>query len=260
MDCRDIREDIDLYALGTLSPVEAERVRTHAATCDACRAELLAAEAVAAQLALAAPRVAAPAGLRRAVFDAIHTEQAPVPPKRRPVALRRALTLRRRLTARYGAIAAAVALFPLVGLLTWAVLLQRQVNELREDTAQMQRRNDGLLLLAMPSSVKADFQPAGDGIGAVGAATWHPERGLCFVFFDQLPRPEPGTTYRLWYVVDGRIVINAGAVLPDEHGRAEAIIDASRWRGRDYELILRLERAPRDPEAEPVLTALLRRP
>jgi hypothetical protein len=167
----------------------------------------------------------------------------------------------RRWSLRYGAIAAALVVIPLGGLLTWAAMLQSQVNNLRQDTAQIQRRNDGLVLMSVPSSVKADFLPVGDAGGATGAATWNPGRNVCFVLFDRLPQPEPGAVYRLWYIVDGgRRVIDAGTLTPDEHGKVNLIMDVSAWRGLDYEMVLRLEHRPQDPTAPALLTARLRRP
>lgn len=255
MDCQDIRDDIDLCALGTLEPAEEDRVRAHVASCAVCHAALGEAEDVVTALARTAPRRRAPASLRAAVLAAIRAEQ-PVPAA--PVALR----TRRigRWPMRYGMVAAALVIVPLGGLLIWAAMLQYQVNNLRHDTDQMQRRNDGLLLLAMPSSIKADFQPVGDARGATGAVTWNPSRNVCFVLFDRLPPPEPGAAYRLWYIVDGgRRVIDAGTITPGEDGKVDLILDASNWRGQEYEMVLRLEHRPQDPTAPALLTARLRR-
>jgi hypothetical protein len=259
MDCTDIREDLDLYALGTLEPAESTRVRAHAATCDACRARLLEAEHTAAALGRAVPRVRAPAWLKVRVLAAVRAEHS-----RQPAGAQIQTGWRgwpRRAISRYGVAAAALLLLPLGGLVAWAAILQSQVNELRQDTEQIQRRNDGALIMAVPSSVKTDFQPGEQARGATGAATWNPTRGVCFVFFEKLPQPEPGTAYRLWYTVDGgRRVIDAGTLTPDAHGRFDLIMDVSNWRGQEYDMVLRLESQPHDPTAPIVLTAKLRRP
>jgi hypothetical protein len=258
-NCDEIRDDIDLYALGTLDASEADRVRVHVALCDACRAELLAAEETAARLAFTVPRVAAPPAVRDAVFAAIHAgprDEAHTTHRRSwPLLRPRALP-----AGRFGTLAAALLLIPIAGLLIWAVLLQRQVNSLRHDAAAMQRRADGLTLLAMPSSLRADFVPARDAGGAMGAVMWNPEKGLCAVLLDRLPRAEPGTAYRLWYRVDDRLTVDAGEIHPDEYGRAEIMIDTSRWRGSVYDMAVRVEHTPADPTAPALLTAQLRRP
>ena len=260
MICDELREAIDLCAIGALEPAEAERVRQHAATCPVCRIALRAADEAAAAFGATAPRHHAPDSLRSRVLAAARAGSSVAP--LRPLPTRPARFARIRwLSIRYAAAAAAVGVLALAATLVWTTRLQGQVNELREETAQIQRRNDGLVLFAVPSSVKASFQPLSDLKGVTGAATWSPERGVCYVMFSGLPRPEAGTAYRLWYVVDnGRRVIDAGEIVPDEQGRAERVIDASQWRGRDYELVLRLERQPNDATATALLSANLRRP
>ncbi len=251
MGCDEVAEDLDLLALGTLDPAEAERVRAHAAVCARCSADLQAAEEALARLALAAPPVRAPRTLRAAVMAAVRhgppAERAPRP-----------LPIWRRPAWRWVALAAAL-LLALIGTLTWVARLQGQVNELRQEAAAMRRRADGLLLFAVPSSIRADFRPIADQ-AAAGAVSWNPDRGVCYVVFERLPRPEPGTAYRLWYVADGVRRVDAGTVTPDETGWADLEIDASRWRGQSYELVLRLERTPHDPEAPAVLVASMQRP
>lgn len=251
MDCTEVADDLDLLALGTLGPAEAERVRAHTAVCARCRAELRAAEEAVARLALAAPPARAPDTLRAAVMAGARR----VPPGERS---RPRLSLWRRPLTRWST-AAAVLAIALGGTLTWVARLQGQVNELRQEAAAMRRQADGLLLFVVPSSIRADFQPVAGRVAA-GAVTWNPDRGVCYVVFERLPRPEPGSAYRLWYVVDGVRRVDAGQVAPDETGRADLVIDASRWRGQSYELVLRLERTPHDPEAPAVLVASMQRP
>jgi hypothetical protein len=261
MNCQDIREDLDLCALGTLEPLEGLRLRSHAAMCVECGAALREAENAAAALARSVPVIPAPASLRERVMAGVREGSEGGSGSRGPAAR---VPWARRLRGRYGAVAAAAAVaivVPVGGLIAWASMLQYQVNTLRQDTEQMQRRDDGLLLFSVPSSVKADFQPSADARGATGAVTWNPNRNVCFVLFDKLPKPEPGTTYRLWYVVDGgRRVVDAGTLTPDEHGRFDLIMDVSNWRAQEYDMVLRLESQPRDPAAPVVLTAKLRRP
>jgi anti-sigma factor (TIGR02949 family) len=258
MDCHQVQDDLDLLALGTLDPSEAERLRVHVAACARCRAGLDAAEELVARLALAVPPVQAPETLRAAVLGAVHRDRSVE--SARPGPLRKSvprLSGPGRLAVPWGVAAAVV--IALGSAIAWIARLQEQVQELQQETATMRRRTDGLLLFAVPSSIRADFQPATE-LRATGAVTWNPDRGVCYVVFERLPRPEPGTAYRLWYVADGVRRVDAGEVVPDEAGRADLVIDASRWRGQSYELVLRRERAPHDPEAPAILIASLRRP
>lgn len=250
MDCHQVQDDLDLLALGTLDPSEAERLRVHVAVCARCRAGLDAAEELVARLALAVPPVQAPETLRAAVLGAVHRGRS-------VESARPGRSAWRRLAVPWGVAAAVV--IALGSAIAWMARLQEQVHELQQETATMRRMADGLLLFAVPSSIRADFQPAAE-LRATGAVTWNPDRGVCYVVFERLPRPEPGTAYRLWYVADGVRRVDAGEVVPDEAGRADLVIDASRWRGQSYELVLRRERTPHDPEAPAVLIASLRRP
>lgn len=258
MDCIDVHDDIDLCALGTLPEAEMARVRTHAAGCERCRADLLAAEAAASRLALAAPRVRAPAELHDRIFAAIRDDVPkvvplpPAAPSRRP---RRA-----RLSRRLAPIAAAVVLLPLAGLLLWALALQHQVNGLRAENGWLARRNDALLVMSLPSSLTSAFQPVGNPGSAVGLATWNPGTGACYVVLDQLPPPEAGAAYRLWYTVDGRPPVDAGAVTADADGRAAVSVDTSRWRGTDYDMMIKVEQQRSDFNAPTLLVAHLHRP
>lgn len=262
---------MELLALGTLPPNDAMRLRVHAATCDDCRARLLSAEAALGALALTSPFVSAPLELKDAVLAAVEADEPtpPVPlpgidsvirPSVRP--LRSRLFFRRRLSTRFRLIATAVVAVPVTGLLVWVAVLQSQVNDLRAENTENQRRSEALVMIAMPSSIKSDLLPTSNNRGELGVATWSPERGRCIVLFDRLAKLEPGSAYRLWYTVEveGQLrVFDAGEVKPDELGRADVEIDASRWRGRSYDLFLKIEQSPNDFDAESILSGTLYR-
>lgn len=74
MTCEEFRECADALALGALAPEEAEAARLHLGLCKACAAVYRPAARVAEQLPLSVPLVQAPAGLRSAVFAAIHED------------------------------------------------------------------------------------------------------------------------------------------------------------------------------------------
>lgn len=263
MNCSSARDDLDLLALGTLPSNDAMRLRVHAATCDECRHRLLAAEAAVGALALAAPFVPAPPEIKTAVLAELEVTE-PARATAAPLAPARALARisRRRFSTRFRLIAAAVVAVPVTGLLAWAAVLQTQVNDLRAENTEIQRRSDALVLIAMPSSIKSDLVAAADNRGELGVASWSPERGRCIVVFDKLQKLEQNSAYRLWYTVEieGQVrVFDAGEVKPDELGRADIEIDASRWRARSYELMLKIEQKPNDAESVTVLTGQLSR-
>ncbi len=271
MTCQDFLDDIDLSALQTLEAGEDARLRAHAGVCEPCREHLLSAEAMAARLGMTVPVVTAPRAMRSAVMQAVRgaTASSPSEVAARAAGSRWPALLRWR-PARLGTIAAGLLVVPLAGSLLWNARLQQQVDDLRQlrqqvgeleqETAHIRQQNDGLLLFSVPSAIKADFQPVTENVAARGAASWSPDRNKCYVRFDSLPPPSEGQVYRLWYVVDNNRVVDAGVLSPDEDGRADATIDTSRWRGKAYEMVLRLEQRPSDAEAKALLTAILSRP
>jgi hypothetical protein len=119
--------DVAAYALGALDSAEAEAMRRHLETCAVCPVELAAFRQVVDDLALAAPQLSAPRGLRRRVMQAVAEEtqapgtadRAPASP-RRPARRRRWAALPRPAFAISGAVglaaaAAAVIVFALSG-------------------------------------------------------------------------------------------------------------------------------------------------
>jgi anti-sigma-K factor RskA len=69
-------ELLPAYALGSLDAEEANQVAEHLAVCPVCRAELASYQAVADQLALAAPDAAPPAALKQQLLGRLQTPHA----------------------------------------------------------------------------------------------------------------------------------------------------------------------------------------
>lgn len=73
-DKRDCGGDAAAYVLGALEPEELEAFRAHLASCAACREEVATLQPVAEALPASAPRLTAPADLRRRVIEAARAE------------------------------------------------------------------------------------------------------------------------------------------------------------------------------------------
>src|SRR6478609_4894431 len=100
MQCDELRELSDAYAIGALDPSEREAVERHAELCSACHDFLEHASLVASSLALAAPLRPAPRELHARVMNQVANEseatEAPIkhfligePPQRETPAWRR---------------------------------------------------------------------------------------------------------------------------------------------------------------------------
>lgn len=276
----EFQDDIDLVALRTLSESEEALLRAQAALDPTFAVDLRAAEELVSRFAYATPVVPAPPELRAAVMARVRlapapTTAPPLPSTPLATASPRAALLSpadgrppRRLPLRRLLVLAAATVMPLAALVFWNTTLQRQVHDLRQQTDHinrqmdgMERRQEGLLLFASPATVKGSFSRLADAPAALGGMSWMPERGRCDVWFEGLPKPADGSAYRLWIVVDkGAIVVPAETLSVDANGGAYVILDASRWRGQDYDVQLRQEQRANDPEAPVLMTASVRRP
>ena len=253
MNAEHVEELVDLEALGALTSAESERVRAHVAGCPRCRASLAQAEEVAARLALSVPLYRAPARLRERVMAEV---DAPVTPATAPVRRMqpRLAPAILRFNRRWGAAAAALVVVPLAGLLAWALMLQNQVNDLKEQNQQIQELQRDLVLLA--PGVRARFVPTKDAGDAAGSIVWNPDEGKCSVTVAGLVRSDPTTSYHVFYQ-GWKGVEDAGVLEPDEAGRASLVFDASKWRGDVYHVWVSAVRAGGD--SLPLLQASLRR-
>lgn len=254
-------ELVELAALDALEPAEARQVEAHSAGCASCLRSLAAARAAVDQLAIAAPHRTAPAALRQRVLDAIAAPDVAAPldavaglPDPTPRRYReQPRTLRR-----WGALAAAVIAVPVLGLLAWSLLLQRQVDDLQQQSRQLQESQRDLVLLAVPPASIRVRMVVADGAGAArGSVTWAPEQGRCAVVASGLPVNDRERVYHVFYQDPGGIH-DAGQLQPDANGSAEVLFNVARWKGSEYQVWV----APARPGGEPggtILSAMLRR-
>src|SRR5215204_3434315 len=178
MNAEHVDDLLDLEALGALDGVESSLVRAHVATCPRCQVRLDDAEETAARLALSVPLVRAPAGIKMRLMESVHAADVPV---EAPRPVRRVPTAIMRFNRRWGAVAAAVFLIPLAGLLSWNYVLQHQVNELKQENKQIQVAQRDQVVFALPSSLRAQLIPTEKAGDARGTVNWNPDEGKCMV-------------------------------------------------------------------------------
>jgi len=203
MDCQEIQELLDAYALGAATKQEAEAIERHVVDCVRCWEQLSEAQRAAAALALTVDIEPAPAPLRQRVFA---TAERGLSRGRARAAIRRGFG--RRWPAAAGALAAAA-----VAALVFAAVLQVEMNDLRDendDLAQRAANLDSLVaeqrqlmaVLTAPDSKELVMHATSPEAEAVGVYYWSRQTGKGFLVSNNLPDLGEDRVYQVWVVVD----------------------------------------------------------
>lgn len=204
MECEQVRERLEAYALGTLDTEELEAVELHLASCADCQGlakELAdAAHALPEALAAVSP-LQPPTPLKARVLQALGTvpdpalHRSPAPPRHRS-RWRHARTL--------GALAAVLLAFAI----TWAVHLDRALARERALSAGLAKLagQQELVLEVVDSSkaTKVALRPPGGGSPSYGKLYTRPDLPYVVVMAARLPQPSPGHAYQLWLTGGGQ--------------------------------------------------------
>jgi hypothetical protein len=204
VDCENIRELLDAYALGATDAAENKAVEEHIAECVSCWDELATAQRTAALLPLTMTMQEPPARLREKVVTAAQRETNPKPALNLIIGGRSFAW-----PAAAGAFATAAA-----AVLVFAVFLQVQVDDLQGDRDQLQAtvEDQGDILgvaaasdvqtLSMVAPVEprttedeAEEEPGGEYI-------WSRSQGKGVIFCHGLPSLDKGWVYQAWYVTE----------------------------------------------------------
>src|SRR6266545_4106600 len=221
MQCEQIRDLLEAYALGALDEDQRAAVEAHLADCVACQrtADELLATASQLPLALAAVsplRLPASAKdrLLQALGDAsVAAPQPPVPvppgrgepsPSLRIPPGRRWPVWRRLRMA--GALAAVLVVVLLLG---WSVQLSAALareRALRAEYAQLVSEQQELVIdiLDSPKTTKAVLRPTQPGSKAYGKLFTRPDLPHVLVMAARLPAPPAGQTYYVWLTQAGQ--------------------------------------------------------
>ena len=265
MNCAQVQEMLDLYALGSLDDAEAADVAAHVETCAECRRQLEKADLAVAHLPLAlaaASPLELPPGLKNQVIASVsRTEQAPGPmhaplaerPAEGPSSLR---TLPIRLDRRTVAAAAAVIL--LIAALGWGVRLSQALDRersLRERMSDLANQQAEIVIEVVdaPDGTTLALRPAAEGSNAYGKVFTRPDLPEVVVMANRLPPPPEGQSYHVWLTTQGRQFF-AGALPISDQGFGLLIHEAPQ-NGPIYDAVeIRLESAEAtEPGGEVVL-------
>lgn len=202
MDCQQVAELVDAYALGAVTGDEARAVEEHVDGCVACWELLREAQDTAALVALSAPMIAAPVWLGSRIVSEV-SDEAPRPKAGSPSLLSRLQLSWPAATGALGTAAAAVLVF--------AISLQFQVNDLQDENdaveaqiASAQGSFIDVLTVATASDAEAlDMAPPASTPRAADAPNgqyhWSESQGMGVIICRNLPAIAEDEIFQAWY-------------------------------------------------------------
>ena len=210
MDCEQIRELLDGYALDAADSHESRMIEVHVADCLRCWEELSVSQATAALLALSVRIETPPAHLEQRILSQAQREMARKP-ERAPFWRRLAWSPWPATAGAFGAVSvvalviSGMLLFEVRGMRDENDSLQTQIqaaafnfqqtsaltsNQLAEQEAIVSILSDG-------EHEQLEMKPRGDSVSQA-YYTWSSQKGMGAMLCDGLPALEPGKVYMIW--------------------------------------------------------------
>jgi anti-sigma-K factor RskA len=224
MDCKDLRQYYDEYALGVLEGEERAEIDAHLARrCDVCTRGVERARWLVSQLAYAAPAQQPPPAIRARIMQATAAESKQQRAQRIEISPRRVW-----IPAWAWAAAALLIVFATYSLyqnwrLNQQILqLDAQMRDAENTQRALQQQRDSynraMAILAAPGTVKMEMKPSAEGMPALEAFV-HAKMGVV-VAARGIAMPASGRAYQLWMVPkSGKgAPISAGVYMPDANG------------------------------------------
>jgi len=201
MDCDQVKELLDAYALGAAEPEEAAALEEHMADCVRCWPSLNEAQRAAATIALSTTLQRAPESLRRRILADVERIQHPTGPR----LLERLRTL---WPAGVGLLAATTA-----ASLALALFLQMQVSDLRGEKdqlaaqiesadARLTQQQQVMALLAAPDTQHIHLEPTDPTSSAAAVYQWSGAAKAGAITCNHLPPLQEGQVYQVWFLTE----------------------------------------------------------
>ena len=239
MNCEQVRELLENYALGALEPGERVAVEAHLAGCSDCRALASEYHGVAGLLpqALAARSpLQMPDGMQVRLWQSLQNrvsgpviERAPVTANLRTYQSTAARRAPAWLNFRLAGAVVTIAL--LLAALIWAFQLNTalaQERALRAEYSNLVGRQEIVLdVIDSNKTVKALLKATTPGSPSYGKLYTRPDVSNVVVMAARLNPPAPGQAYRLWLVQDGQPT-SPGDLAVNQQGFGLIVFDAAR--------------------------------
>lgn len=245
--CEEARELLDAYALGALEAEETAFIEAHVEDCLSCRSALTDARQAASLLALSVPIRRSSSALRQRVMEQVEREA-------------HAKGVRNRIPSlgmRLLPLAAAVFLAIAVGVSVWAVVLQTQLGDLREENRYLVALQEGgLLVMTAPDRQSYPMTGTGRAASATANYYWSRTYNTGVLVANNVPNPPSGMAYQFW-VYEGERAINAGIFKP--HNGALTYVTDTQGVSTPSAFVLTLEpdEGSPQPTGEIILTSRL---
>ena len=217
MDCQQIMELLDGYALGASDEQETRHIESHVADCVRCWEELSKAQQTAALLALSVPIQQAPARLGEQIVAQAQREKAGVQSVDRASFWQR---FRFGWPVASGGLAATSA-----AAIVFATFLQVQVSDLQDENtnlmsdfrsatfsmeqqladadSRLSEQQTIFTVLSDSKKKEVEVGASSETVQATAYYTWSPDTEMGFVRCENLPPLPPGKVYQLWVTADG---------------------------------------------------------
>jgi anti-sigma factor (TIGR02949 family) len=236
MDCDEVRESLDAYAIGALAVSEADEITRHLGGCPACWEELDKSQRTASLLALSVPIQQAPPRVRERLIAQAERERSGVAVVDRRLSLWERLRPGLRTTARAAALAGVVAL-------VFSGFLQLQMDGLRGDkndleeqltaaSSELEQQRQIVAVLSASDTRKVPMEAATISSGAESVYNWSRETDTGFIVCSNFPPLPAGSVYQVWFTADGRSDEPIATFVPKAGGECQIPMDMSRlnWR------------------------------
>ena len=201
MDCDQVGELLDAYALGAAEADEAAALEEHIADCVRCWSSLNEAQQAAASIALSTAFQRAPQSLRSRILAETEREESQAAPKLLQLA-------RRLLPVGAGVVAAGAA-----ASLGFAFFLQAEVDDLRDENDQLEAQVEDagetlneqsqiMAVLAAPDVQEVSLDATDDTTSAGATYQWSDSAGTGALLCNNLPAPQEGQEYKVWFLTE----------------------------------------------------------
>ena len=237
MDHERFDELKDAYALGALPEQERRELEEYLATHPERQAEVDELSSVASLLALSPPEQEPPPELRRSIMDVVEAEA-----QRPPARTRSWLAgVRELLSVKNLALAAAALL--VIGLFSWNMLLQDQVQDLQGQVASLQESQETRMVALA-------------GTGAAQQAKVEVmivDHHKPVLMAEGMPRAPENKTYQIW-VIEGDVPQPSGLFKPDGETVA-AVVEKPLDEDDVIAITIEPDGGSQQPTTDPMLTA-----